>query len=170
MYLLPFWDSIFPGLRFLHLVRDGRDMAFSANQNQLARHGATVLGAAWDGRALPERSIALWAKVNRLAAWYGKHVLGQRYRAIRFEDLCLEPEKVGKKILEFLGLEPSFGFQAGEIVKPPSSLRRYLTQDMRMVAKLERIAADVLGQFRYRVSWHIRLASLFGLLRASRVK
>ena len=41
-----------PGLRFLHVVRDGRDMAFSDNQVQLRKHGDAVLGPA---RGEPER-------------------------------------------------------------------------------------------------------------------
>ena len=39
IYLLPFFHQQLPALRFLHVVRDGRDMALSANQNQLRKHG-----------------------------------------------------------------------------------------------------------------------------------
>ena len=34
-----FFHAISPALRFLHVVRDGRDMALSENQNQLRKHG-----------------------------------------------------------------------------------------------------------------------------------
>ena len=44
VYLLPFLAAELPGLRFLHVVRDGRDMAFSENQVQLRKHGDAVLG------------------------------------------------------------------------------------------------------------------------------
>ena len=44
IYLLPLLDEELPGFRFLHLVRDGRDMAFSDNQVQLRKHGDAVLG------------------------------------------------------------------------------------------------------------------------------
>ena len=44
IYLLPFFNSVMPRLRFLHWMRDGRDMAFSENQQQLRKHGQTVLG------------------------------------------------------------------------------------------------------------------------------
>ena len=37
VFLLPFFASYFSGLKFLHVVRDGRDMAYSANQNQIGR-------------------------------------------------------------------------------------------------------------------------------------
>ena len=48
IYLVPFLDAAMPSLRFLHFVRDGRDMAFSENQNQLrqARRRRAPRGAA----------------------------------------------------------------------------------------------------------------------------
>jgi hypothetical protein len=44
IYLLPFFNSVMPKLRFLHFMRDGRDMAFSYNQQLLRNHGDRVLG------------------------------------------------------------------------------------------------------------------------------
>ena len=50
VYLLPFLAAELPGLRFLHVVRDGRDMALSENQVQLRKHGDAVLGLATSPR------------------------------------------------------------------------------------------------------------------------
>src|SRR5438128_2372897 len=44
IFLLPFLDECLPSLRYLHVVRDGRDMALSENQNQLRKHGGAFLG------------------------------------------------------------------------------------------------------------------------------
>ncbi|MFQ5678382.1 MAG: sulfotransferase, partial [Gemmatimonadota bacterium] len=64
MYLLPYlWERV-PNLRFLHLVRNGLDMAFSRNQNQLQAYGALVLGEEHEGEPEPARSVALWAEAN----------------------------------------------------------------------------------------------------------
>jgi hypothetical protein len=38
--LLPFLDRVLPNLRFMHLIRDGRDMAYSANRTVTELHGA----------------------------------------------------------------------------------------------------------------------------------
>lgn len=43
IYLLPFWGRQFHSLKFLHVVRDGRDIAYSSNQNQLNKHGRALL-------------------------------------------------------------------------------------------------------------------------------
>ena len=89
IYLLPFFNSVMPGLRFVHWMRDGRDMAFSENQHQLRKHGDTVLGAdaSAPGRS-QSRSIALWSTVNTWAADFGEQQLRDRYMRVRFEDLC----------------------------------------------------------------------------------
>ena len=66
IYLLPFLDHVVPGFRFLHVVRDGRDMALSRNQNQLRKHGDAFLGDTGD--AGPRGSIVLRSRVNEEAA------------------------------------------------------------------------------------------------------
>ncbi|MDQ2935964.1 MAG: sulfotransferase [Acidobacteriota bacterium] len=45
IFLLAFFHKYFPNMKFLHVVRDGRDMACSANQNQLESHRAERLFA-----------------------------------------------------------------------------------------------------------------------------
>ena len=86
IYLLRFWHETMPSLRFSHFVRDGRDMAFSENQNQLKKHGNAVLGEELRRAKTPVRSIALWNRVNQAAADYGEEVPGARYLRVRFED------------------------------------------------------------------------------------
>ena len=89
IYLLLFLHEQFPNLKFIHVVRDGRDMALSRNQNQLNKHGAAVLG--WSERLFrskPERSLLLWERVNLHAAEFAESKLHQDYLRVRFEDLC----------------------------------------------------------------------------------
>ena len=42
IYLLPFLEAKLPALKFIHVLRDGRDMALSPNQNQLRKHSRAV--------------------------------------------------------------------------------------------------------------------------------
>ena len=62
IYLLPFFHARFPDMRFLHLIRDGRDMAFSANQNQLNKYGISMIPPELTGWPRPVQSIALWSR------------------------------------------------------------------------------------------------------------
>ena len=151
VYLLPFLDKELSGLRFLHVVRDGRDMAFSENQVQLRKHGAAVLGDA-GGEPSPLRSIALWSEVNLRAADYGEQTLGPRYLRIRFEDLCADPAAVTAEVLGFFGLQGDAELIASEEVSPPPSLGRWRDQGADAVAELEAVAGDALRRLGYQSS------------------
>jgi sulfotransferase family protein len=148
IYLLPFLHGAMPSLRFLHVVRDGRDMAFSSNQQQPAKHGEAALGTGEEASEA-ERSIALWAHVNTQAADYGERVLGAAYARIRYEDLCLDPEPAIEQVLAFFALEGDPRKLARKEVKPPSSLGRWRHEDPGVVAGLERIAGDALARLGY---------------------
>ena len=150
VYLLSFLDDELPGLRFLHVVRDGRDMAYSANQVQLRKHGAAVLGDG--GEPSPQRSIALWSEVNLRAADYGERALGPRYLRIRFEDLCADPGGVTAEVLRFFGLAGDAERIARKEVSPPPSLGRWRDQDAGAVAELEAVAGEALRRFGYQSS------------------
>lgn len=147
IYLLPFLDQEFPDLRFLHVVRDGRDMALSTNQQQLMKHGPAVLERRVSWRR-PLRSIALWNRVNLMAADYGERALGARYLLVRFEDLCADPVRTIGRIYDFFGLDAEAAAAAGE-VKPPGGLGRWRERRKGSVEALERQGQPALGRFGY---------------------
>jgi hypothetical protein len=148
IYLLRFWNEVMPDVRFLHFLRDGRDMAFSENQNQLTWHGGAVLGADLGRAKKPVRSIALWNRVNLAAADYGERVLGSRYLRVRFEDLCAEPVPTIGSIFAFFGLDGDVEAAAAE-VRPPSSLGRWQGRRSKIVGQLNETAGPALERFGY---------------------
>jgi hypothetical protein len=146
IFLLPFFHRHLPELRFLHVVRDGRDMALSENQNQLRKHGgATPIPVDLPAAA---RSITLWSWVNLEARRYGEEHLGDRYLRIRFEDLCERPPDVVELVLAFFGLDADPAALAAE-VSPPPSLGRWRTEGPAVVAELERVAGSALRELGY---------------------
>jgi Sulfotransferase family len=149
IYLVSFLARALPGLRLLHVVRDGRDLAFSKNQNQPRKHGDAFLGTESPQPDAPVRSIELWNGVNLRAAQAGETELGERYRRIRFEDLCSQPEATIAGVLEFLELEGD-PEELAEEVDPPPTLGRWREADPALVHELERIAAPALERFGYR--------------------
>jgi hypothetical protein len=95
LYLLPLLKRQLGLFTFIHVVRDGRDMALSANQNQLLRYKAALLEAPPDDPAL--LSAAFWQRVNLDAMAWGRRSLGARYIVVRYEDLCDRPlEAIGR--------------------------------------------------------------------------
>ena len=150
VYLLPFLAAELPGLRFLHVVRDGRDMALSSNQVQLRKHGDAVLGR--DDEPEPLRSIALWREINLRAADFGERELGDRYLRIRFEDLCAQPTATVAQVLRFFGLDGDAERIAADEVQTPPTLGRWREADPELRAALNERAADALERFGYQSS------------------
>jgi hypothetical protein len=151
IYLLPFFDHVMPRLKFVHWMRDGRDMAFSENQQQLRKHGETVLGAGLADRKKPTHSIALWTRVNTWAADFGEQHMPGRYLRVRFEDLCAEPATTVGRLYEFFGLEGDVERAAAE-VRPPDTLGRWRKAKRRTLEQLEEIATPALERFGYPAS------------------
>jgi hypothetical protein len=148
IYLLPLLDEELPGFHFLHLVRDGRDMAYSDNQVQLRKHGDALLGSD-DETPGAVRSISLWNAVNFRAADYGEQKLGPRYLRVRFEDLCASPVAVVGEIFGFFGLDGDVERIAAEEVSTPETLGRWRLQDQPAVAVVERNGRAALERFGY---------------------
>lgn len=150
IYFLSFFHSLFPALKFIHVLRDGRDMAFSDNQKQLRQHGRVILS--WRERwfaAGPLRSILLWDRVNRRAASYGEAQLGCNYLAVRFEDLCRRPTRTVERILCFLGSKIDAPQVADAEISPPATLARWKTRPEAITQKLNAAAATSLRKFNY---------------------
>ncbi len=101
MWLLPFLIDRFPQMKFIHMIRDARDMMLSDNTHFLKDHGYWVLGSEW-WRDLHAAQLELWRWGNKRAAEFGDRYLGDRYHMIRYEDLCQKPAETVTCLLEFL--------------------------------------------------------------------
>jgi hypothetical protein len=148
IYLLRFYAAHLPSLRFVHVVRDGRDMALSTNQNQLRKHG----DAAGVDTRLPDpvRSIRLWSWINRQAAELGARELFGRYLRLRFEDLCADPTGTARTLLGFVELDASPERAHGLVTAPPT-LGRWKGAEPQLRAELEHEAGDALRDLGYEV-------------------
>ena len=150
IYLLPFLYAQFPDLKLIHVLRDGRDMVLSPNQNQLRKHAAAVLS--WRERlfsSAPERSILLWERVNLRAAEFGELELRENYLRVRFEDLCAKPLETTAQIINFLGARVDPEPIARAEISPPSTLQRWRNYPPDLITKLERLGANSLRKFGY---------------------
>lgn len=150
IYLLPFLRAECPHLKFIHLLRDGRDMALSRNQNQLRKHGEAVLSFSERlFRSTAERSILLWDRVNLAAADFGESHMRGNYLRVRFEDLCSEPLETTARIINFLGATIAPGPIAISEITPPKSLGRWRDCSPRVISKLERAGGNALRRLGY---------------------
>ncbi len=88
-------------LRYIHVARNGLDMAFSKNQNQLRLWGPAALG---DRMSLsPAGSLAYWCWAHKRILKIGA-ALGERFLFLNFDEMCKLPIEGVEKIRNFLGV------------------------------------------------------------------
>ena len=150
IYLLPFFHARFPQMKFIQVVRDGRDMAFSTNQNQLRKHGRALLGDECEALPQPVRTAMLWNRINLAAHAYGRDRLGGRYLRVRFEDLCADAEATIRVVLRFLGADAGQAAELARDVVAPESIGRWRDEpDADLRRAVEERARDALQEFGY---------------------
>ena len=123
MWLIPFYLSIYPQLRFIHVIRDGRDMSLSSNFFLLKTHGNRLLGRDWNGNS-EAAQMELWATGNIRAAETSQHCVPGHYFLLRYEDLCLDPQETARKLYHFLGAPEELIGKATEEIRPSSGIGR----------------------------------------------
>ncbi len=124
MYLLPVIAALYPDLHFIHVLRDGRDMALSDNQNQRDKHYASAFGVPNPGTAAA--SARLWGEANLAVADWGERCLGARYIRLRIEDLCSAPHAECARLLAALDLDrPGLLDRVAAIPQPQASFGRW---------------------------------------------
>jgi hypothetical protein len=139
--------ALFPNARFIHMVRDGRDCAYSFHRR-------------W--RRSPELTITRWKLLLRAAREQGKTLAGS-YLEVRYEDLTSSPEFWMRKICTFIDLpfEPTVllssrpylaaskngtGMQANS-----GRWRKYFST--RRATRLEHIAGQLLAERGYTTAY-----------------
>ena len=97
-------EPFLPGMKYVHVIRNGLDMAYSANQAQLHLWGPSFLGLERvDGS--PRLSLKYWHVIHRLVLDRGRR-LGDRFLLLNYDRLCADPEEGLGTLLRFLGVKP----------------------------------------------------------------
>ena len=93
--------ELFPWTRFVHVVRDGRDVALSALEWE--GHGPSMRYALWEDE--PVAVCALWWRRRVSAGRAAGRMLGPgRFREVRYEALVQRPEEAVRDLAGFLEL------------------------------------------------------------------
>jgi sulfotransferase family protein len=117
IHVLPYMWELFPTAKFVHLIRDGRDVACSIIPQKWGPNNVKDAAARW-----------------RLCVELGvKHRGDPRYMEVRYEDLVHEPERELRRVLDFVG-EP-FEPQCLEYWKAGSDLAAATESSAEQVAR-----------------------------------
>lgn len=163
---LPRLHGLFPGTRFVHIVRDGRDVALSAREWAVDGKGPSKLDL-WEEE--PVAVCALWWQwMVRLGLEGGAAVGPATYHQVSYEELVDRPEEVLAGVAAFLELADSpemAGFHVGRTKDAPGlsaksawlpatrGLRQWREElTDRELALFDQLAGDVLDRLGYPAS------------------
>lgn len=150
MWLLPFLAERFPKMKFIHVIRDARDMMLSENRYFLRQHGHWILGPDW-WRNPQAAQLELWRMGNRRAAGFGQEHLGGRYHMLRYEDLCQKPAETVTRLLQFLETPNMEVESLIEGIGDRGNIGRWRRAGDKTIADLGPDVRDDLGRFGYEI-------------------
>jgi hypothetical protein len=148
VWLIPFLADRFPQMRFIHMVRDARDMAVSQNRSFLKDHGHWLLGSDW-WRDIPMAQCRVWRLSNNRALEFAQQHLGERYQIIRYEDLCQKPAETVSRLLGFLGVPEMNVEPLIKGIRNVGNIGRWRRTDLREVRRLSEEIDTDLERFGY---------------------
>lgn len=122
--VIPWLHRSLPGVKYIHVMRNGLDMAYSGNQTQLRFWGPWLMGDKID--VTPRNSLKYWRLVHERVLTLGKE-MGGNFLLLDYDQFCLRPEEGLGRLLAFLQLDIQREEQNQLIsnVNTPASLGRY---------------------------------------------
>jgi len=133
----------FPDIKYLLVMRNGLDMAFSNNQIQLRNFGSHYGVSGFS----PADSLQYWILANKKAIERGEKLLGKNFKVLRLEDLCANAEVETKKLLEWaeIKFDSELLKKISSIPQLPQSSDRFKENDLSNFTPHQMQAVQQLG-------------------------
>lgn len=149
MFLLPFYFDLFPQMKFIHVVRDGRDMCFGNPFIHSPAYWGVLSEEEAQSMSPEERMMLFWGRSNLKVREFGVNNLGSRYIMIRFEDICDQPRSEIERILDLIDEPIEKAADLVPLVRKPKSIGRWETFPAREIDRVVTIGEDYLREFGY---------------------
>jgi len=145
--ILPFLHSKFPKMKYLHIIRDGRDILYSTKKYvQVKKYGPQLIGKSV---LTPVDFLDLWRCFNEKGETYGSEFLKERYMQIKFEDICLRPKETIMRLFRFVNIsDEKLDLVSSEVVPPKGAIGRW-KQHEKEFKDLSELSKSTLARFGY---------------------
>jgi hypothetical protein len=157
-FILPVVARLFPNAQFIHLIRDGRDVAFSNHTGATDVFWRKVIFdradiQQWEGLPLTGEGYRRQPHLFNAQHWANSVRVGhdaatgfgQRCLELRYEDLCLNLEASTARLSDFLGLDSVPAALPTAHSDSVGKFRRQLPRNRRSVIELIAPMQAVLG-------------------------
>jgi len=154
--IAPVVRSAFPEARYIHLIRDGRDIAFKAHLTDDPNRplGRRLLGACGALDDPPHvRAAKSWAFQERVLREFFRGAPSERVIRVRFEDLVASPADEIGRCAAFLGLEMTGAcrdYLADKI--DPGKIAQHRREEPELVAQVESAIGEELEAAGYELT------------------
>ncbi len=147
---LPALHTLWPAARFIHLIRDGRDVCLSAQKGEWSTRLASPFSS-WG--AEPVATAAAWWQWHvRLARQSGRELGPEQYCELRYETLVERPAEECARLCAFLGVpydEAMLRFLESR-TDSGSGVRKWRKKmSVADVERFEAVAGDLLDELGY---------------------
>ena len=149
MLILPFLNEMFPNMKFVHVVRDGRDIALGNEFAARNRYRAAFLEDEENGLSDEEAMILFWGRSNQGSMDYGRQHMPGRYLQMRWEELCSDPVRKTAELLDFASCQTADAQSIAQVVRKPSSIGRWRSFPERIRRQVQVRGARWLSMFGY---------------------
>lgn len=123
--------------KYIHVVRNGLDMAYSSNQNQLNLWGKHFLEENF--APTPRHSLRYWCITHQRVLEIGKS-MGTNFMLLNYDEFCSDPSNGIKKLCNFIELSPKdIETQIIDLVQPPKSIGRFKNNNIQQQLSVEDI-------------------------------
>ncbi len=149
MLILPFLNEIFPDMKFVHVIRDGRDISLGNEFAARNRYRTAFLQDEEKNLSAEEAMILFWGRSNQRSMDYGRQHMPGRYLQMRWEELCADPVRKAAELLEFASCPTADARTIARVVKKPSSIGRWKSFPERIRRQVQARGARWLSMFGY---------------------
>ncbi|MEB8430925.1 sulfotransferase [Cocleimonas sp. KMM 6892] len=113
-----------PKMKYIHVMRNGLDMAHSNNQNQQLLWGKKFIGD--DFKQTPYYSLKYWCTVHKRLLDIAEN-MENNFLLINYDNFCTNPEIEVPKFLNFLNvpIDDSTLTTIQSLIRAPASIGRY---------------------------------------------
>lgn len=130
-------------MKYIHVARNGLDMAHSKNQNQLRLWGAHFIHESFS--IIPYYSLKYWRIIHQRVLNIGES-MGNNFLFLNYDNFCLNPESGTRQLCEFLGLKTDeIVPQLVALIHPPDSIGRFKQHGTEIFSKEDVAYAKSLG-------------------------
>ncbi|MEH6610844.1 MAG: sulfotransferase [Halioglobus sp.] len=139
-----------PGMKYIHVVRHGLDMAHSDNQSQLLLWGQALTNKTLS-KPNPGNSFEYWCAAHERILRIGA-TMESNFYLLNYDKFCSKPERELEKLLQFLQLKPevqSINKILREI-EAPASISRHRKQARLAITDSQR---DLLVRLGFNTDW-----------------